>query len=126
MDDSTHYFNKEKGFLVAVYKGFLKFEDFQDISNQSLVLLKQYRTHKLLVDTSKFKVMPPQNRKWIQEEWFPKAIQLGLKKMAFITPENIFGEVTMKETNEKVEGEVPIDLKYFISVHDAERWLVTP
>lgn len=124
MKRQTHQFNEEKDFLVAIYIGFLKHEEFVKISNDSLKLMVKYGTSKLLVDTSKLKVMPPENQEWIQESWFPRAMDVGLKKMAFITPENIFGEVSAKNANEKA-NQLPLDLAYFSDYLEAETWLLS-
>jgi len=123
MSHLTHQYNAKKAFLKTTYKGFVKHDDFVKISNKSIDLLIKHEASKLLVDTSKLKVMPPENQEWIQKYWFPKAAAIGLQKMAFITPENIFGEVSAKATNEKGK-QYPIEIAYFSTQEEAERWLL--
>lgn len=124
MLSTNHSYDNSGNFIVAIYKGFIKFDDFKDICNESLRLMIQYKTDKLLVDNSKLMKMPKENEAWIQAEWFPKAIQLGLKQVAFVVAPNGLGEQTTKEANKAVEEQMlPIDLKYFDTKKDAEAWL---
>ena len=124
MANPIHQVDLEKNYLLAVYEGFLKFDEFVDISEESLKLMKQYSIGKVLVDTYKLKVMPMENQLWIQEVWFPKAVQLGLQRIAFIKPENVFGEASAKAANEKAEVEMPVDIAYFSDRGQAENWLL--
>lgn len=108
----------------ANYDCFLDEQTFKDISNKAIIMLAEKKATKILVDTSGMKVIPKENQEWIQGDWFPRAIQAGLKTMAFITPRNIFGEVSTKATNQKVEDEqLPVSLEYFYNKEEAVEWL---
>lgn len=104
--------------------GFLDEQTFKNISNKAIEVLKENNGSRILVDTSGMKVIPKENQEWIQADWFPRAIQSGLKVMAFITPRNIFGEVSTKATNSTVEEEsLPIKLEYFYNKEEAVQWM---
>ncbi|MGB0521309.1 MAG: STAS/SEC14 domain-containing protein [Flammeovirgaceae bacterium] len=124
MLSNNHSYNRTGNFITATYKGFIKLEDFKEICNESLRLMVQKRTEKILVDNTKLLKMPKENEEWIQAEWFPKAIQLGLKQLAFVVAEGGLGEQTTKEANRAVERQMlPINLRYFDSLNEAKTWL---
>ena len=124
MFSNNHSYNKEGNFITARFKGFIRFEDFKDICNESLRLMVQKKCHKILTDNSKLMKMPKENEEWIQREWFPKAIELGLQQLAFVISEGGHGEQSTKEANKQVETQMlPIELRYFDSADEAKKWL---
>ena len=124
MLSNNHKYHQEGNFIQATFKGFIKFDDFKDICNESLRLMVKHQTSKVLTDNSKLMKMPKENEEWIQQEWFPKAIQLGLKQLAFVISPNGLGEQSTKDANKAVEAQnLPVDLKYFESVSEASAWL---
>ena len=126
MSTYNNSYNKSGNYVMATFKGFLKLDDFKDIANDSIRLMVQNKTDKILVDNSKLMKMPKENEEWIQSEWFPKAIQLGLKQLAFVVKKGGLGEQTTKEANKAAEEQMlPIDLQYFDSKKDAETWLLS-
>ena len=123
LKNDCHYDSTLKA-VHANYDGFLDEQTFKSISNKAIEVLKDRNGERILVDTSGMKVIPKENQEWIQADWFPRAIQAGLKAMAFITPRNIFGEVSAKATNQTVEEEsLPIALEYFYNKEEAVQWL---
>lgn len=125
MFSNNHSYDKAGNFITATFKGFIKLEDFKEICNESLRLMAQNRCHKILTDNSKLLKMPKENEEWVQAEWFPKAIQLGLQKLAFVISEGGYGAQSTKEANKAVEAQMlPIDLRYFDTVAEAKNWLM--
>lgn len=123
MKHKPSYFDEKKQFIVAEFSGFLRHDAFTSLANSTLKLLIERNADRILVDTSALEVMLPENQQWIQEVWFPKAIESGLKRLAFMTPRSAFGEASAKAANEKAEKESPIQIKYFFDRVQAEKWL---
>ena len=125
MDSYSHKINQEKQFLLLTVVGFMRDDDFKSMANESLRLMKEHRLTKCLVDTSEMQVMTMESMSWIQTDWYPNALALGLTKIAFITPKSAFGEVSVKSTNEKIEQESVLEIAYFTAIQEAEAWLTS-
>jgi len=113
----------ESNVVKAIFDNNFKDEDFKKFANDILNKVQTSGKKKLLYDTRGLKVMSQEIQSWINEFWFPKAISMGISHMAFVVPENIFGEVSMKETNRKKEKEMGIDIKYFKCTNEAQEWV---
>jgi hypothetical protein len=116
-------FNQEFGYVHAIFEGFMKPDQFKEKCEHSLALIKKHKISSVLVDTSGFKVMPKENKTFIEQDWFPRAIDCGLKKLAHIVPDNIFGQISVQAANRGNEEDGPVDIKYFKSEGEAKTWL---
>lgn len=118
------YHHPELKAIVANYDGFVMEDKMKEIANKTLTMLMESKVEKVLVDTSSMKVMPKESQDWIQDDWFPRAVSAGVQKMAFVTPDNIFGEVSTKTANSAVEeNDLAIDIRYFQSLNAAMAWV---
>jgi hypothetical protein len=86
-------------------------------------LLKEHNTDKKLIDNRQLGMLTPRNREWIQKTWFPLAVEAGLKRMAFIMPNNIFGKVSTEDAN-RYAHHTPVEINYFYTPEEAINWLV--
>ncbi|MEH0157140.1 STAS/SEC14 domain-containing protein [Limibacter armeniacum] len=109
--------------VIAPYSGYLAFEEFKSVALHHIEILKRNASYKMLVDTSKMAVMPQQSQEWIEVNWFPRAVNAGLKHMAFLVPENVFGEISMQNANNQAEKKSTVNIKYFKDLSTARSWL---
>ncbi|MFC6996148.1 STAS/SEC14 domain-containing protein [Rufibacter roseus] len=109
--------------VISTYKGFLKHQEFMEISLATLDLAKEHGLSKIFVDTVHLKVMLQESQQWINQVWFGKAKQVGIRHMAFLIPEDIFGRMSMEATNKQALQEGAIEIKYFDKVEEARQWL---
>ncbi|MEM9673523.1 MAG: hypothetical protein ACFB15_12505 [Cyclobacteriaceae bacterium] len=111
--------------LKAIINSFpnqLSTSDFIATCSSALEKLVEYQCNKLIADTTDLGVMGKEKQEFIQQEWFPKAIAIGLKKVAFVVPKDVFGKFGMEKANKEAEGS-PIDMKYFDSLEEAKEWI---
>ncbi|WP_207436280.1 STAS/SEC14 domain-containing protein [Sabulibacter ruber] len=109
--------------VVATYDGFLKHPEFREIAETSLALIQQSGYSKILVDTRQTRVIQQESQQWINQEWFPKAIKAGVTHMAFLTPEDFFGKVSVESTNKSAVQSGDIVINYFTNLDSARQWL---
>lgn len=109
--------------VLATFAGFLPFHEFKQIAEESLAFVLANGYSKILVDTSKIKVIQKESQEWINEEWFPKAIQAGVTHMAFLIPQDFFGKVSVEATNKQIAQRGDIEIQYFTEATEARRWL---
>lgn len=115
--------DQESNSVKAVFDNYIKEDDFKEFANSILKKVESSGKKKLLYDTRGLKVMPPALQDWINEIWFPQANILGVSHMAFIVPENIFGKISMEQTNSKSEIVGKIEIQYFKNQGSAKDWI---
>ncbi len=109
--------------VKAIFDGHIREEDFKEFAAEILDKIRESKVEKLLCDTSGLKVMSPKVQEWINETWFPNANKLGISHIAFVVPDNIFGKVSMEQTNKDKQKIGAIDINYFNSISSAREWI---
>jgi hypothetical protein len=106
------------------WKGFVHGEKGRTGLNMGLDFFKTKATDRWLADTRQLKVVPEEDLKWINEDWFPRAIAAGVRRMALVVPESVLAKMSIRRLMSKVKDE-DIETAYFGSVEDAKTWLRT-
>ncbi len=81
-------------------------------------LFIEYKCTKILNDNTQVVGSWNHSTHWAAHEWFPKMIELGLKKFAWVLAIDVFAQVSAY----KVTPGIAI-VKNFISKEDAFEWL---
>lgn len=106
--------------VAGTFNGFLEMEQHQAIGNEMLKEAENKKSSKLIVDTSELSVIRKETQQWIEEDWFPRAIKIGIKYMAFVVSKNALGKMSTKTVNQKAG---PIEIQYVDSMISAKNWL---
>jgi hypothetical protein len=101
---------------------FVHGEDFRKAVNQGLDLLIEQKGCKWLADLSKMEVIAQEDQRWLDEEWFPRAAQAGVKYIAMVRPEKVISQISVRRVTGKVGG-LEIETIYFDSPEKAKDWL---
>lgn len=109
--------------ILAVFDNYIKEDEFKQFANSILNKVRTSGKKKLLYDTRGLKVMSQGIQEWINEVWFPEANRLGVSHMAFIVPENVFGKISMEQTNSNREKVGSIAIQYFGGISTAQDWI---
>ena len=117
------YYNSAEKTVNVEFTGMPELEEFKKQANSIIEKMKEFNSIKVLNDISKLDANSIENQEWTENIWFPEAEKTGLKYYAFIMAENIFGQVSAEQTNEKAEEKSVIKIKYFGNRKDAEKWL---
>jgi hypothetical protein len=48
-----------------------------------------------ICDTRHFSAVRPDDQQWLANDWNPRAFDAGIRHIAFVTPENVFGQMTV-------------------------------
>jgi hypothetical protein len=113
--------------IIASFNGFMSSEQFRDFLNKGLdLMIEKKKNHKKilwLADTSKHVVQPDQDTKWVADEWNPRAIKAGIHHVAFVLPENVFGNLSVKKyaNNSEKKGDAMV-VQMFGTVDSAKAW----
>lgn len=113
--------------LVAFHATFFNFvphPEFIKTVEFEYKMVEYYQLKNALIDLRQIKVYAEGNDEYIKNTWFPKMIKLGLKKVAFVVPQDLFAKVTMQKAHTTKKSEVNIDMNHFQTIEEAKKWLV--
>lgn len=109
----------EKKRMVQNWSGFINTEDFKKTIDQVIALSEKYKIEKILSDTSKQSILKMEATDYAASV-VPKILKNGVRKMAFLVPENIFAKLSVNNFIDKSGKE---EIKYFANKQKAEEWL---
>lgn len=113
--------------IIATFHGFMSSEQFRQFLNLGLDLLvekkKDHDKILWLADTSKHVVQPDKDTQWVAQEWNPRALKAGINHIAFVLPDNVFGNMSVKKYSDNTEkkGDNMI-VQMFGDLDSAKRW----
>lgn len=113
--------------IVVTTSGFMSSEQFRSLLDQGLkhFIDKKQNHDKFfwVADTRKHVVRPDDDIRWVVESWNPRAIAAGICHIAFVSPENVFGNMALKkyagDTEKKSDG---IVVHMFGDLQSAKDW----
>jgi hypothetical protein len=108
--------------IIMEWTGFVHGEDFRKTVNQGLDLLIEQKGCKWMADLSEMEVIAQEDQRWLDEEWFPRAAQAGVKYIAMVRPEKVISQISVRRVTGKVGG-LEIETAYFDSPEKAKEWL---
>lgn len=96
---------------------------FRYIHEKLLSLICKYRVFKILGDDTALPAIPSEDRHWIVDEWFPRALECGLQFIANRPPDAYFGNLAVSQ----IRSAAPAGLQFrsFTRVEEARQWLKT-
>jgi hypothetical protein len=62
--------------------------------------------------------------RWVNEDWFPRAIAAGIKKMAVLIPKSTLGKMSVESVMGKAPG-TDLTTAYFDNQEAAKKWLIS-
>lgn len=116
------YFDQLSNSIVGKFVGFLSFEEHQKLGDKILKQALHEGCFKLIIDTSDIRIIKKETQEWIMSDWFPRAIEQGIKYMAFITPRDVIAQMSTIKVNGKPGR---INIKYFKKTSDALTWIIS-
>jgi hypothetical protein len=89
-----------------------------------LALLQRKRTNRWLADVRLLGPVRQVDQKWVNENWFPRALAGGLRYMATVSPKSAIARMSVRQIMSKV-NEVDIVNSYFDDLEQARSWIRT-
>jgi len=114
--------------ITASFNGFMSSEQFRSFLNKGLDFLiekKQIHDRILwLADTTKHVVQPDKDTKWVAEDWNPRALKGGIRHVAFVLPENVFGNASVKRyaDHNNTQATDQMEVQMFGDIKSAKEW----
>jgi hypothetical protein len=118
----TVSWNDELAAVEMDWHDFAKGEQFRGGLDEGLALVREQGAENWLADLRDLGTVDQADQEWSNEEWFPRAIDAGLKNMAIVKPESAIAEMSVDAIMQEVEG-TGLVTHYFDNRADAEAWL---
>jgi hypothetical protein len=116
------HWNKEIQCVWMEWKKFVKGNSFRGGLDKGLKLIIEKGSFRWLADLRLLKVVDMDDQEWSNMDWFPRAINGGIRYMAILVPKNIFAKMSVNAIMEKVASR-DLTVHYFESIEEAEDWL---
>lgn len=113
--------------ITATFNGFMSSEQFRNFLNKGLDhLIEKRKVHPKmlwLADTRKHVVQPDKDTKWVADEWNPRALEGGIYHVAFVLPENVFGNASVKRyADNTIQKKDEMVVQMFGDIKSAKDW----
>lgn len=113
--------DEENHWLVADWKGYQTVESIRFGCEEILKFLIQYKLTKVLNNNSLVTGIWSGASAWVGNEWFPRMIQAGLKKFAWVYSKSALSRLSTDESLKNLENKSAT--KTFFEISDAIEWL---
>lgn len=118
----TYY--QEYNCVLLDWTGYADSKNFREACNFSLKYIIEKNVDKIIADNSKGYVVKNEDQDWMNEVWFPKALEAGFLFSAVVVAQNIFREISIKNIVNKI-NDVNFTVNYFEIQEDAFGWIKT-
>jgi len=118
----TIHWNPSDRIVMMEWKDFVYGEEFRQALDKGLSIVIEHKTNRWLADLRHLGVLSPGDQKWSNENWFPRAHNAGLTRMALVLPERAVAKMGVNNIMKKVADDTLVT-NYFKSVDDAYNWL---
>ncbi len=107
--------------LIQHWRGFASTEKYREAIFQTVDLFKKNKLNKILSNTKNFGIVKKEDTDWTNAYSMPLLIENGLLYVAFILPDNVFPQMSVKNFTQGAVSEV--EIQYFKEVEDAKQWM---
>ncbi|WP_338791562.1 hypothetical protein [Bernardetia sp. MNP-M8] len=115
------YYNEKANCIITRSIGFVYDAELRTFLNQIIFFLKEKNTNKLIVDLTYRQTYTDEDQKWIDTDWFPRALQAGLSFFGYVIPSDLFMQLSADEILVKQKGSV--NVIPFGNLNKAVEWI---
>ncbi len=108
--------------VVMVWKGYATSPLFRETNERVLACLTQNQATQILGDLRDFVLIGAEDQAWLNENWIPRAIAAGLKRVALTQPTYYFNRVAVETVGQRVDTD-RLMVGYFGDLDGARIWL---
>lgn len=108
--------------VIAKWSGYTNSADFRAGLAKGLDIIAKYRATKWLADVRNAKVLSLADQNHQTAEWTPQAIACGLKRIAYVAPEDVIARMALNRIDRKTAG---LETQHFSNVKVARDWLAS-
>ncbi|HEY8936291.1 MAG TPA: hypothetical protein VIM65_13755 [Cyclobacteriaceae bacterium] len=114
-------YDKTNHLIVLKWKIAPTSAEFREGLHSLLAAIEQFKTGKVIVDTTHLGTIHPDDQQWSVTEWTQKAMQAGYSKLAIIIPDDIFTQMSVEDAMNSTNNILPF--AYFSNMTPAMEWI---
>lgn len=104
----------------------LTLEEAKAALNRAIQLLKDKKTHKILVDVRAHDRFGPEEGAWVEAEWVPRAVEAGMRVVALVLPKALIAAMEIDKTAGRIDPTATgHKRRMFEGPESARDWLAT-
>jgi hypothetical protein len=109
--------------IIVIWKQYATQIQFRYIHEKLLSLICEHSIDKILGDDTALPAIPSEDRFWVIDEWFPRAVECSLRFAASKRPDSHVGKLAVTH----IQSAAPAGLKCrsFERLEEAREWLDT-
>lgn len=124
-DFASVSYDNESNSIITVWKKPTTSDAYQLILSVIVEKLIVYKADALISDIYQQGIVSTENRLWLQNEIFPKAYKHGLRKVATITPNDVFSKFYIESVkNDEFINSIDLEFQYFHDLISAQAWVM--
>ncbi|TGE13430.1 hypothetical protein [Hymenobacter elongatus] len=115
---------------IIQWTGFANSEQLRSLMNETLRhYISETKRHKgpvgWIADLQGLGAVKPADQEWLHTDWNPRAYAAGVRYMAFVEAESVFGKISGKQyaTNVMQSEEYTFHIRYLPTMAAAKAWL---
>ncbi|MCG6148319.1 methyl-accepting chemotaxis protein [Leptospira levettii] len=114
------YYVPNHHLIEVVWKPDYSDEGYKSILLKALEIIDKWKISKWLADTRQIGLVSKSGQDWVNLEWFPKASNSTLRKMAVVLPESALSAISIEDTTLKTGL---VEMKSVPNMEAAWKWL---
>ncbi len=125
-DHLAIFYDSDTRMVRLKWKGFATSEQIREGLTAGMEIIRREKALLWLADLKHMQAISPADEEWIVQQWFPKVVLTGLKKMALVTSLDYFNNTSVNRIMRSTEPMVTFETEYFVDASDATKWLLEP
>jgi len=109
-------------FVLVEWQGWANATEFAALLEAEIVALRKHKSSRMLADCRRQKGLSAADQDRANEVWLPRALAVGLKRMAVVVPSSGLAAANLKERLGKVRA-AALEIAYFPTPEEARAWL---
>lgn len=115
-------YNEEMKAVFMEWQTYATSQELRKGLEKGLELIKLKNASKWFADVQALGIISEEDQQWSNEDWFPRAIAGGIRKMAVLVSSDIFNQMTVEEIMSKVP-KINFVSQTFDDPNEAKKWL---
>ena len=112
---------EKKSIVMVTFKGYMNSEQLRAVYENVRKCAEKYNGKNILVDGRLFVTIKPNDQLWLVNEWLPKAVDAGIRKIARVLPDNLIQRMVISKMDIALHGK--FELKEFSDIEEGIMWL---
>ena len=115
------YYNEKAHCIITRSIGFIYDVELKTFLDKIIFFLEEKNTTKLIVDLTYRQTYTEEDQKWIDTNWFPRALQAGLTYFGYVIPNDLFMQLSADEI--LVKQKATVNVIPFGNLEKAIEWI---